>query len=88
MQDQISEYIKTWESRCYYSDGLPDEVPNEISSMVPSYKRIAQAILKNDHALKSLGFTPKKSMWYNELKRIELTERGIIKPSKQLKLKL
>lgn len=33
------------------------------------------AILNNDHGLQSLGFTPKKSEYYNILKRIELKER-------------
>lgn len=35
------------------------------------------AILKNDHALISLGFTPPKSEVYNNLKRIELAEREL-----------
>jgi len=47
-------------------------VPNEISDMVPSYKRIAIAILKNDYPLKSLGLNPPKSEVYNDLKKIEL----------------
>lgn len=75
MTGKINEYIKTWECRCY-EDGLPDEIPLEIFDKAPSYKRIALAILKNDHSLQSLGFTPKKSEYYNILKRIELEERA------------
>lgn len=71
MYRKIQAYIKTWEQRCY-SDGLPDDVPVEIFDRVPSYKRIAVAILKNDVSLKTLGFTPEVSEYYNILKRIEL----------------
>lgn len=74
MKERILNYIKTWEQRCYH-DGIPDEAPVEIFDMVPSYKRIAIAILKNDYPLKSLGFTPPKSEAYNMLKRIEIANR-------------
>lgn len=45
-----------WENRCY-SNGIPDQAPESLAKQgrVPSYKAIAMAILKNDHALKSLG---------------------------------
>jgi len=75
MRTRIENYIKTWEQRCYH-DGIPDEAPNEISDMVPSYKRIAIAILRNDYSLKSLGFTPKTSMFYTILKGIEIKARN------------
>lgn len=52
-------------------------------NIAPSYKAICISILKNDHQLKHLGFTPQKTNSYHELKRIEL---GI--KSKQLKLNL
>lgn len=55
--------------------GIPDESPQEILEKVPSYKRIAMAILKNDYPLQSLGFTPKKSIFYNALKKIEIDAR-------------
>lgn len=60
-------------------NGLPDEVPAEIFDMVPSYKRIAIAILKSDPSLKSLGFTPPKSKVYSQLKRIEISKRAGVK---------
>ncbi len=81
-RNQIEQYISLWENRCY-SNGIPDEVPEEISDMVPSYKRIAMAILNNDHSLKSLGFTPKVSPYYSELKRIEISQR-MENPTKQV----
>jgi len=83
MRRKINEYIQTWESRCY-SDGLPDEGPEDIYDKVPSYKRIAIAILRND--LRTLGFEPKESKYYGILKRIELDARP--GRAKQLKLKL
>jgi len=77
MKNKINKYIETWLERGY-SKGIPDEVPDNIMKLclAPSYKAIAIAILKNDHPMKSLGFTPKKSKWYNELKRIEIEKRN------------
>lgn len=71
-------YIKTWQDRCYPE--LPDEAPPEINDMVPSYRRIALAVLRNDWPLKSLGFTPPKSEVYDNLKRIEIEARNANKP--------
>jgi len=69
MITEINRYIKLWENRCY-SDGLPDEAPKEIDGKVPSYKRIAIAILKND--LSYIGIEPPKSEYYSILKCAEL----------------
>ena len=59
---RVSEYVKTWENRCY-SNGIPDEVPMKLmkSRRAPSYKAIALAILRNDLNLYSLGFRQKDS---------------------------
>ena len=84
MKEKIQSYIKDWESKCYYN-GLPDEVPNEISSMVPSYKRICIAIMKNDVNLESLGYSRPVCKAYSELKRIEISQRHS-KHAKQLSL--
>jgi predicted phosphoadenosine phosphosulfate sulfurtransferase len=79
-------YIKEWETKCYF-DGIPDEAPYEleIRNKVPSYRRIALAILKNDYSLKTLGYTPKKSKYYDFYKKIEIEAR---QKYKQLKLDL
>lgn len=74
MERKIQEYVNKWEQRCY-QNGLPDEAPKEIFDMVPSYKKIAIAILKNDLSL--LGVNPPHSVYYDILKRIELEERRI-----------
>lgn len=60
-------------------------MPIEIHKKVPSYKRIALAILNNDLTFKSLGYEPNVSKYYVILKRIELKEKL---KTNQLKLKL
>ena len=79
MKDKIKEYINNWKQKDYL-DGIPDEVPNVLMdlNLAPSYKAICIAILKNDHSMQSLGFTPKPSIYYNELKRIEIMNRNKI----------
>jgi predicted phosphoadenosine phosphosulfate sulfurtransferase len=86
MKKKIQEYIQVWEKRCYF-DGIPDEAPHELEvrGKVPSYRRIATAILKNDYSLKTLGYNPVKSKWYDHYKKIELDGR---KKYIQLKLDL
>jgi len=75
IQDRLLNYVRDWESKCYLN-GLPDDAPAEIFDMVPNYRRIALAILRNDNTLKSLGFTPPKSKYYSQLKRIEISKRA------------
>lgn len=71
---KIKDYINTWEQRCY-KNGLPDEAPIGLEDKVPSYKKIALALLTNDLNLNSLGYANKKSKYYNILKRIEIDGR-------------
>lgn len=66
-------------------NGIPDEAPHEICKKVPSYKRIAIALLNNDMQLRELGYEPKKSKYYSMLKRIELKDKL---KTNQLKLEL
>ena len=76
-----------WEQRCYF-DGIPDEAPIELerNNLVPSYRKICRAIIKNDLSLISLGFTKSKSKVYSDLKRIEISQRQV--KYKQLTLDL
>lgn len=76
IHQKVQEYIEGWK-QCGYSDDIPDEVPDKLMQLqlAPSYKAICFAILKNDIALKSLGFVPKHSEWYGVLKREEIKER-------------
>lgn len=71
MRQEIERYIKTWERRCY-SNGLPDEAPREIDDMVPSYKRIAMAVMRGD--LSIIGIPKPISDYYGILKAIELNK--------------
>lgn len=85
MEQRIRSYIKLWENRCY-QNGIPDQADDrlEMFELVPSYRRICLAILKNDFSLKSLGFTPKYSNYYSILKQIEISKR----PGSVIQLKL
>lgn len=86
MIEGINEYVKTWRSRGYSND-IPDEVPDDLMELclAPSYKAIAFAILKNDHACISLGQERRSSEWYGAIKRIEISKRQPI-PGQQLRL--
>lgn len=77
MKQKIFNYISIWEKRGYET-GIPDEADQKLESMglVPSYRLICKAILKNDLALTSLGFQREKTKSYNLLKKIELSARG------------
>ena len=72
----IKTYINNWKEKGYQED-IPDEVPEELMklNLAPSYKAIALALLRNDMNLESLGFTPKKSIFYSILKKIEIDAR-------------
>lgn len=86
MHHKICRYVDMWLERGY-AEGIPDEVPHELMvlQLAPSYKAICMAILRNDHPLKSLGFSPDESPWYSELKRVEIAARpGNQVPQKDL----
>jgi predicted phosphoadenosine phosphosulfate sulfurtransferase len=85
-KSQITKYVKEWE-RKGYENGIPDEAPNELEKLniVPSYRKICIALMKNENNLESLGYSRKKTLIYSELKRIEIEQRGKIK---QLKLNI
>lgn len=83
MRKRIQNYVTEWERNCY-SDGIPDEVPDEINHLCPSWKRIAICILKNDKHLSGLGYSQPISNYYSILKRIEIDQRTYT--GKQLKL--
>ena len=64
---------------------MPDEAPPRLESLckVPSYRMICIAIMKNDYALESLGYTRQKCGAYMAIKRQELILRGKIQPNEQ-----
>lgn len=84
MKQNVKKYIAKWKKFGY--NEIPDEIPLRLHQLkiAQSYKSLAIAILNNDIQIDK----NKKSKWYHELKRIELTDKGKIKQSNQLKLKL
>jgi predicted phosphoadenosine phosphosulfate sulfurtransferase len=76
MLAKILQYIQTWQGRGY-PEGIPDEAEARMESagIVPSYRLICKAILKNDRALTTLGFTREPCPAYMALKRIEIQGR-------------
>ncbi len=76
MKLKILKYIEKWKQRGYEND-IPDEADSNLEGMgkVPSYRMICKAIMKNDIALTSLGYTRPKCAAYGVLKRIELAAR-------------
>lgn len=79
MKKKLMRYVEVWESRGY-PEGIPDEAPEvlENQNKVPSYRSICKAIMKNDVALLTLGSARRPCAAYTELKRIELTRRGVV----------
>lgn len=84
-KSKIKKYINDWENKGY-RNGIPDEAPFELEKLniVPSYRKICIALMKNENNLESLGFSRNKSLAYSELKRIEIENRK----TKNLQLKL
>jgi predicted phosphoadenosine phosphosulfate sulfurtransferase len=76
MKSRIADYVKTWEDRCY-PEGIPDEAPPELEAagLVPSYRRICLAIIKNDVQLQTLGYSRVPCPIYMEIKRVEIAAR-------------
>jgi predicted phosphoadenosine phosphosulfate sulfurtransferase len=85
---KILNWINVWKQRGYPYD-IPDEAPEifEKENMVPSYRMICLAIMKNDTRLKTLGYDRVPCKAYTAIKKIELAMRGKIKNlQKQLEL--
>ena len=89
MRKKIAQYTAKWKSQGY-SEGMPDEAPRRLEEInkVGSYRLVCIAILKNDVALKTLGFNRQPCQLYMDLKRAELMEKGKIvsEPSRQGRL--
>ena len=66
----------TWKRRGYNGD-IPDFCPPELeaANKVASYRMICRAIIRNDLALTTLGFTRPKTEAYMALKKIEIEQR-------------
>lgn len=77
MKRKIQQYVKDWE-RKGYSHGIPQEAPPrlEANNRVPSYRQICRAIMRNDLALTTLGFSRPKTDAYMAIKRVEIEARN------------
>lgn len=76
VKEKIEMYIEKWTKRGY-EDGIPDEAPYELekTGLVPSYRLICIALMKNQHNLELLGYSKNKSKVYSEIKRREIYNR-------------
>lgn len=66
-KNKLAKYI-TWYLERGYPDGIPDYADKDLEArdLVPSWRRITKALLKNDYWLKTLGFSPTKSSAYEK----------------------
>lgn len=77
MKNKIRNYVSLWKHRGY-PNGIPDECPVELeaNNKVPSYRMICRAIMRNDVALSTLGFSRPKTPEYMALKKLEIEARN------------
>lgn len=73
-KNKIAVYIKWW-SKKGYPDGIMDSADKslEAKGKVPTWRKIAKTILRNDYWCKGMGFSPTKSTAYQ--KYLSLMER-------------
>lgn len=76
---RFKKFIVGWKKRGYKF--IPDEAPHnlEVKCWVPSWRRMARSILRNDYYCKGLGQTQPKSEAYQKFKAIQLKNRKIKK---------
>jgi predicted phosphoadenosine phosphosulfate sulfurtransferase len=74
-RERFIKFIVGWKKRGY--DFIPDEAPHdlEVKCWVPSWKRMARCILRNDYYCKGLGQTQPKSEAYEKYKAIKEKRR-------------
>jgi len=72
---RFKKFIAGWKKRGYKV--IPDEAPNNLETKcwVPSWRRMARCILRNDYYCKGLGQTQPKSEAYQKFKSIQLKNR-------------
>ena len=74
---KIEAHIEKWENRCY-SEGIPEVAPRQLEAqgLVPTYRALCAAIMKNDVHLTGLGYARPKTDAYMHLKRNEINARN------------
>jgi len=70
-KDKIAVFLKWYEQRGY-AHGIPDEVDPKLEALrkVPSWRRVAKTILKNDYWCKTLSFNQHKSEAYERYVKV------------------
>lgn len=73
-KNKVAVYLKWWSKRGY-PDGILDSADRglEAKGKVPTWRKIAKTILRNDYWCKGLGFSPTKSASYQRY--LDLMER-------------
>jgi predicted phosphoadenosine phosphosulfate sulfurtransferase len=73
--EKFKKFIVGWKKRGY--DIIPDEAPKELENKqwVPSWRRMARCILRNDYYCKGLGQTQPLSEAYIKFKQIQKLRR-------------
>lgn len=76
-KNKLAKYIQWYRERGY-PDGIPDSADKDLEArdLVPSWRRIAKALLKNDYWLKTLGFSPTKSSAYDKYLQLMRRKRA------------
>jgi len=84
IKEKVERYIFLWEKRDY-KNGIPDEAPHELEKLliVPSYRVICIALMKNENNLETLGYKRKKCNAYNAIKKQEIETRKLNKNDKE-----
>lgn len=74
--DKIETFIQWWAERGY-AEGIPDEADPELEAQrrVPSWRRIARVILRNDFLCKGLSFSQQVSGAHDKFQRVMAARR-------------
>ncbi len=82
-KERFVKFIAGWKKRGYTT--IPDEAPHllEVMQWVPSWKRMARCILRNDFYCKGLGQTQPKSEAYEKYKDIKY-KRSLTKEQEEI----
>ena len=66
-RNKIAVYLHWWQTKGGLADGIPDEQEKDLGSKdIPSWRRIAKCILKNDYWCTMLCFSPTKTIAYQK----------------------
>jgi predicted phosphoadenosine phosphosulfate sulfurtransferase len=76
-KNKLAKYI-VWYKERGYPNGIPDAADKDLEArdLVPSWRRIAKALLRNDYWLKTLGFSPTKSNAYDKYLQLMRKKRA------------